>query len=227
MDFWTAWLAFATRTRRGHTRWRRRHGWRCALHLGLRPKGSGPGGSRGRRSHPWQGVFLGAQHLEIHILLLAASYCRQDAAIWSMTLRGSRGIDGTHAENNPKRRHDPANLTPRNAQVIDEQESRGSLCMRPTNSHMMTLTDTNIEAIARRLDAFPRVEVMTVANAILKLRPSIKKMQAKGYSMDRIAAELAADGLAVSARSLARNLSVSAANRRRYRTPSVSASASA
>lgn len=99
--------------------------------------------------------------------------------------------------------------------------------MRPTNSHMMTLTDTNIEAIARRLDAFPRVEVMTVANAILKLRPSIKKMQAKGYSMDRIAAELAADGLAVSARSLARNLSVSAANRRRYRTPSVSASASA
>ena len=89
----------------------------------------------------------------------------------------------------------------------------------------MTLTDTNIEAIARRLDALPRVEVMTVATAILKLRPSIKKMQAKGYSMDRIAAELAAAGLVVSGRSLARNLSTKAASRQPHRAPSASDSA--
>ena len=48
--------------------------------------------------------------------------------------------------------------------------------------------EASVNAIASWLDQLPPVETMTTAAVVKKLIPSIKKMQAKGYSIDQIAA---------------------------------------
>lgn len=75
--------------------------------------------------------------------------------------------------------------------------------------------EASVNAIASWLDQLPPVETMTTAAVVKKLIPSIKKMQAKGYSIDQIAAELSRNGLPVSGRTLARHVGTRQTAKRR------------
>lgn len=68
-------------------------------------------------------------------------------------------------------------------------------------------TPEQIERLAARLKEAPALpKALTTAEAIRKLAPSIRAMQAKGYDLDLIAETLKAEGLAVSGKTLARHL---------------------
>ena len=68
------------------------------------------------------------------------------------------------------------------------------------------ITADKLVTIARRLDALPPRHEINLHDAIKKLAPSIKKMQARGHSLNAIAAELTASGLRIAPRTLARHL---------------------
>ena len=75
-----------------------------------------------------------------------------------------------------------------------------------TKSQPLAITADRLDAISKRLDALPACQIWTTQTAIDKLMPSISKMLGRGYSVEQVAAELAATGLAVSSRTLARSL---------------------
>ena len=71
-----------------------------------------------------------------------------------------------------------------------------------------------IEAIERHLNGLPARPQMTVLAAIQRLRPSIEKLRARGYTIDEVAAELKTSGLSISGRTLARHLRAGAPKKR-------------
>ena len=76
----------------------------------------------------------------------------------------------------------------------------------------MALDNDSVDAIAAHLESLPPITQMTVSVAILKLKPVIKKMQARGYTTDQIATAISAYAqanrlqLKVSGRTLVRAL---------------------
>ena len=77
-------------------------------------------------------------------------------------------------------------------------------------------------AIEVRLDSLPTRQTITVAHAIQRLAPSIKRLRLKGYSVDDVAQELTRElsalGLTVSGRTLARLLPHKAAAKVPHKT---------
>ena len=78
--------------------------------------------------------------------------------------------------------------------------------IRQPNSQQFAITADGLDAIAQHLDALPTCQIWSTQTAIDRLMPSIAKMLNKGYSVEQVAAELAATGLTVSSRTLARSL---------------------
>jgi DNA-directed RNA polymerase specialized sigma24 family protein len=76
-----------------------------------------------------------------------------------------------------------------------------------------------IEAIERHLNGLPARQRMTVLAAIQRLKPSIEKLRARGYSVDEVAAELKARGLHISGRTLVRHLRAGVPKKRASATP--------
>lgn len=68
-------------------------------------------------------------------------------------------------------------------------------------------TQDQIDRLAARLkDSPPVPKVLTKSEAIKKLAPSIRAMQAHGYNLEQIADMMKADGFSISAKTLARHL---------------------
>ena len=92
---------------------------------------------------------------------------------------------------------------------------------RPTTGQLAAtlrdLDDDKLRAIAARLDALPPRQELTIAAAIGRLAPQIKKLQARGYTLAVIAAELTASGVQIAPRTLARYLASAAPASRRRR----------
>ena len=76
------------------------------------------------------------------------------------------------------------------------------------------LSIDQIEVIERHLNGLPARQQMTVQAVIHRLKSSIERLRARGYSMDEVAAVLKARGLHVSGRTLARHLRSAAPKKR-------------
>lgn len=70
------------------------------------------------------------------------------------------------------------------------------------------LEQDTLAAIELRLNSLPPRQTLTLAQALQRLTPAVKRLRANGYSMDEIAAELTRElsclGMTVSGRTLAR-----------------------
>ena len=74
--------------------------------------------------------------------------------------------------------------------------------------HWRGLEQDILGAIEVRLNSLPPRQTMTLAQALQRLAPAVKRLRANGYSMDEVAAELTRElsvlGMTVSGRTLAR-----------------------
>ena len=92
------------------------------------------------------------------------------------------------------------------------QSDAGSLDELPPQGHHDSQppasSDDILDAIEVHLDNLPPRQTMTLARALQRLAPAIKKLREKGYAVDEVAAALAPGlsslGLTVSGRTLAR-----------------------
>ena len=70
------------------------------------------------------------------------------------------------------------------------------------------LDQDTLAAIELRLKSLPPRQTLTLAQALHRLAPAIKRLRANGYSMDEVAAQLTRElsglGMTVSGRTLAR-----------------------
>ena len=89
-----------------------------------------------------------------------------------------------------------------------QQNDTGSqaeqLIVRHDFTIQAALNADKLAAIAARLDALPSRQQPTLADAIKTLAPTVKRLRARGYTVDEVAAELSASGLQVSGRTLSR-----------------------
>ncbi len=78
----------------------------------------------------------------------------------------------------------------------------------PTKGHGKTRDDDKLAAIEARLNALPARQELTLAAALKRLAPAIRRLRGAGYSADDVAAELTRElsslDMTVSARTLAR-----------------------
>ncbi len=103
-------------------------------------------------------------------------------------------------------------------EVDSQSAASGSVSEPPASKQQsvqkMVFTIGSLETIAQRLEALPARQALTIHSAVQRLAPTIKKMRARGYSLDEAAAELRAGGLPLSARALARHLRTAAPKKR-------------
>ena len=92
------------------------------------------------------------------------------------------------------------------------QSDGGSLDELPDQDHRDSQppasSDDILDAIEVHLDSLPPRQTMTLARALQRLAPAIKRMRENGYAVDEVAAALAPGlnslGLTISGRTLAR-----------------------
>ena len=89
-----------------------------------------------------------------------------------------------------------------------DQSDGGSPDEQQAARHRPELSKDILRAAEVRLDGLPTRQTMTLQEALQYLAPAIKRLRAKGYSIDEAAAEVTCDlsalGLSVSGRTLAR-----------------------
>lgn len=80
----------------------------------------------------------------------------------------------------------------------------------PTGQRHSSHDQDALVAIETRLNGLPPRQTLTLGQAVQRLAPAIKRLRAKGYSIDEVAAELTRElsplGMTVSGRTLARLL---------------------
>ena len=92
----------------------------------------------------------------------------------------------------------------------DHQNVNGSIDGLPIMRDQIDSQDAALTAIELRLNSLPARQTLTLAHALQRLAPAIRRLRSNGYSADEVAAELTGElstlGMTVSGRTLARLL---------------------